>query len=485
MSDKREAGEQAHIRAVTETVGGPENLATEIGVGSPEVEARATVGAGRPESGDSVRPAFDDRHPPERALLDDCVHCGFCLPTCPTYLLFGEEMDSPRGRIYLMKVGLEGEPMTDAMVRHFDLCLGCLACVTACPSGVQYEKLIESTRQQVERRYSRSRADRLFRGLVFKLFPYPKRLRLMAAALRPYQALRLPSLTRSRLGRRILPERLRALEALMPDLPKRTASLPAVTRPRGAARKRVGMLTGCVQRVFFPDVNAATARVLAAEGCEVVAPPRQGCCGALSFHAGREEEGIAFARRTIDTFEAAAVEHVVVNVAGCGSAMKEYGYLLRDDPAYAERAARFSDKVRDASEFVQELGPVAPRHPLPVVAAYHDACHLAHGQGVRKQPRELLRSIPGLELKEIEESEICCGSAGIYNLVEPQPARELGERKARNIRATGARMVVSGNPGCLLQIRASMQAQRVEFDLKHPMQLLDASIRGLPPESLR
>jgi glycolate oxidase iron-sulfur subunit len=224
--------------------------------------------------------------------------------------------------------------------------------------------------------------------------------------------------------------------------------------------------------------------VLSAEGCEVVAPTTQGCCGALSLHAGREEEALEFARRTIDTFEAAGVDNVVVNVAGCGSAMKEYGHLLRDDPAYAARAKAFAARVRDVSEFLQDLGPVVPRHPLPVVAAYHDACHLAHGQGIRRQPRELLRSVPQLELRDIAESEICCGSAGIYNLVEPEPAAQLGERKARNVMKTGARVLVSGNPGCLLQVRASLERLGTDIPVAHPIQVLDASIRGLPADSI-
>ncbi|MBW3629528.1 MAG: 4Fe-4S dicluster domain-containing protein [Gemmatimonadetes bacterium] len=473
------------MRGDAATVGGAPNLVGDVGIASEEVTARATVGAGRPESGDITVPAFDYHHPPDMELIDDCVHCGFCLPTCPTYLLFGEEMDSPRGRIYLMREGLEGEPMTDAMVRHFDLCLGCLSCVTACPSGVQYEKLIEATRQQVERRYERTRGDRLFRELIFRIFPYPARLRVLAAGLKPYHRLGLRGLFRASGLQKLLSDRLKTLEELTPDPPK-TGALSKVapfTPAAGTRRRVVGLLTGCVQRVFFPHVNAATVRVLAAEGCDVVAP-KQGCCGALSLHAGREEEGMAFARRTIDTFEAAGVENIVANVAGCGSAMKEYGHLLRDDPEYAERAAAFSKKVRDASELIHELGPVAPRHPLPVVAAYHDACHLAHGQGIRAQPRELLRAIPGMELRNIQESEICCGSAGIYNLVEPEPAAQLGERKAANILKTGAKLLVTANPGCLLQIRASLERMGESVPLAHPMEVVDASIRGQPLDSI-
>jgi glycolate oxidase iron-sulfur subunit len=244
------------------------------------------------------------------------------------------------------------------------------------------------------------------------------------------------------------------------------------------------MLTGCVQRVFFPQVNAATARVLAADGCEVVAPAGQGCCGALSLHAGREAEAQAFARSAIDTFEAAGVDQVVVNAAGCGSAMKEYGHLLRDDPAYADRAKAFSDKVRDLSELLVELGPVAPRHPLPIRVAWHDACHLAHAQGIRTQPRTALRAIPGLELREIPEAEICCGSAGIYNLVEPEPATELGDRKAANVLTTGADLLVTSNPGCLLQLRNALERRGQRLPMAHVAEVLDAAVRGTQPSSL-
>jgi glycolate oxidase iron-sulfur subunit len=469
-------------------------MAGAIGAGSPEDVGQSTfaattdslqhtMGEDRPESGSYAFPAFDDHHPPDKALIDECVHCGFCLPTCPTYVLFGEEMDSPRGRIYLMNKGLDEEPMNDEMVRHWDLCLGCMACVTACPSGVQYDKLIESTRQQVERRYERRADDRAFREMIFQFFPYPNRLRAIAAPMRLYQRFGIgDKLRRAGVMQRI-PARMRAMEALLPDLPKEE-KIPDLTGPVGEMRCRVGVLTGCVQRVFFSPVNAATVRVLAAEGCEVVAP-KQGCCGALSTHAGREEESLDFARKTIDTFEDLNLDNVVVNAAGCGSTMKEYGYLLRDDPEYAERAKAFSAKVRDVSEFLQELGPVAERNPLPVTAAYHDACHLAHAQGVRKQPRQTLKQIPGIDVKEIREAEICCGSAGIYNMVEPEPAAELGERKANNILKTGARIIVTSNPGCMLQIQSSLKKMGHEgLPMAHPVEVLDASLRGEPIETL-
>jgi glycolate oxidase iron-sulfur subunit len=423
---------------------------------------------------------FDGHHPPEPRLIEDCVHCGFCLPACPTYLLWGEEMDSPRGRIYLMKDVLEGEPLRETTARHFDLCLGCMACVTACPSGVQYGKLIEATRQQLERAPVRRPGDRLFRAMIFALFPHPSRLRWMRRALAVYQRLGIAWLLRRTGLRSRLPGRLRALESLRPDLLP-LEPIPPHTPPLGAERRRVGLLTGCVQRVFFSGVNAATLRVLAAEGCAVDAPAGQGCCGALSLHAGREAEAQAFARRIIDVFERADVAEVVVNAAGCGSAMKEYGHLLRDDPVYAERARSFSARVRDLSELLGEIGPTAIRHPLPLRVAYHDACHLAHAQGVRKQPRQLLQAIPGLELREIAEGDVCCGSAGVYNLVEPGPARELGRRKAERVADTGAELLVTTNPGCLLQIRASLEPGSRPLALAHLAEVLDASIRGREP----
>ena len=405
-------------------------------------------------------------------LIADCVHCGFCLPTCPTYLLWGEEMDSPRGRIYLMKNLLEGAPLDDATVGHFDACLGCMACVTACPSGVQYDALIESTRAEIESTVERSRREAALRRLVFSLFPYPRRLRALRPVLRAYQKTGV-----QRIARKTMRGSLGTMAGLVPPLGAREP-LPAITAAVGPRRMRVGMLLGCVQREFFPGVNAATVRVLAAEGCEVVVPPGQQCCGALSVHSGREAEAIARAKRLIATFEQADVEAVVVNVAGCGSSMKDYGRLLADDAGWAERAARFAASCRDVSELIAELGPVAPRHPLPVVAAYHDACHLSHAQGVRSQPRELLRAIPGLELREIAEPDICCGSAGIYNVVNPKPARELGDRKAANIRATAADLLITANPGCLMQVDSALRRSGSTMALAHTIEVLDASLRG-------
>jgi glycolate oxidase iron-sulfur subunit len=428
-------------------------------------------------------PAFDDHRPPSAALVADCVHCGFCLPTCPTYALWGEEMDSPRGRIYLMNEGLEGEPMTPAMVGHFDACLGCMACVTACPSGVQYDRLIEATRAQVERRFERPKADRVLRSAIFALFPYPRRLRLMRGPLRLHQGSGLSRrLRKSGVLQRISPT-LAAMEALAPML-GRAIRVPERTPAHGERRGTVGMLLGCVQREFFPGVNAATARVLAAEGFDVIAPAAQGCCGALSVHNGRESEAQGFARALIDQFEWAGVDAVVVNSAGCGSAMKDYADLLADDPVYAERAKMFANGVRDISEFLYERGVVAPRHPLPVTIAYHDACHLGHAQGVRAQPRELLGGIPGLHLREIADADLCCGSAGIYNILSPVAARELGDRKAANVLRTKAQLLVTANPGCLMQVASSVERAGGRIALAHTVEVLDASIRGLSIESL-
>jgi glycolate oxidase iron-sulfur subunit len=423
-------------------------------------------------------PAFDDHRPPRADLIADCVHCGFCLTTCPTYLLWGEEMDSPRGRIYLMNAGLGGEPLSDSMVEHYDRCLGCMACVTACPSGVRYDRLIEDTRAQVERRHTRGPRDRALRTAIFALFPYPRRLRLMRAPLRLYRGLGLRSAVT-----RLFPT-LATLEGLAPEL--RTVPRPPHRVPaRGPRRAVVGMLTGCVQSAFFPDVNSATIRVLAAEGCDVLTPSTQGCCGALSVHNGREAEAQRFARRLIDTFEPLDIDYLVVNAAGCGSSLKEYGELLRDDPAYADRARAFAAKVRDLSEVLVELGPVATRHPLPVTVAYHDACHLGHAQGIRTQPRALLRGIPGLELREIADPEICCGSAGIWNVLNPEPAAELGDRKARTVLATGAELLVTANPGCLMQVASALGRVGGDIALAHTAQVLDASIRGLDRVALQ
>jgi glycolate oxidase iron-sulfur subunit len=438
----------------------------------PHTQAQTTK---RPSS-------FDAHHPPEKQYIDDCVHCGFCLPACPTYVLWNEEMDSPRGRIYMIKKAADGESPLDSRFRlHMDNCLGCMACMTACPSGVEYNKLIEPTRAQIERNLPRNLSERLFRRMIFATFPHPGRLRLLALPLLIYQRSGLRAMVRAAGIPKLLPRRMAAMESLLPEVPANPLKrMPAHVSANAKPRRRVGMLSGCVQQVFFSHVNAATARVLAAEGCEVVIPKEQGCCGALMVHSGLESDAITLARRMIATFEKANVDTIVINSAGCGSTMKEYGHLLRDDPEWASRAAAFSAKCKDIAEILCELEPQARRHPLKLRIAYHDACHLQHAQGVREQPRRLLGGIPELEVAEIPEGSLCCGSAGVYNLLQPETANELGDRKVANLLTTGAEAVLSANPGCLLQLMNGLRRRGMkEMPAFHMVELLDASIRGI------
>ncbi|MET0511751.1 MAG: heterodisulfide reductase-related iron-sulfur binding cluster [Thermoleophilaceae bacterium] len=419
------------------------------------------------------RIAWDDMRAPQLELIDDCVHCGFCLPTCPTYVLWGEEMDSPRGRIVLMKQG--HEEISAPLVGHLDNCLGCMACVTACPSGVQYDKLLEDARAQVERNFERPPLDSAHRRLIFELFTRPGRMRALAPGAALAHRLGLPRLARRPRVRRAVPK-LAAMISMTPDAPAKRAlgRLPERFEAQGEKRGTVALLQGCVQRVFFAHVNEATARVLGAEGFEVHVPRLPRCCGALPLHAGADPQARQLAKETIEALE--EYETVVVNAAGCGSAMKDYGHVLRDEPDWAERAERFAAKVKDATELLAGLEPRAPRTPVAMKVAYHDACHLAHAQKVRAQPRELLATIPGLELVEPREWELCCGSAGVYNLVKPEPAAELGERKARNLLDTGAEAVAAANPGCALQITAHTERLGRALPVLHPMELLARSI---------
>jgi glycolate oxidase iron-sulfur subunit len=429
--------------------------------------------------------AFDAHHPPSNEIIEKCVHCGFCLPVCPTYVLWGQEMDSPRGRIYLMKLASEGTAeINSTWVSHFDSCLGCMACTTACPSGVDYGKLIEATRAQIERKTERSPGERLHRRFMFETLTRPDRLRRMRLPLLAYQKSGLQAVARGLGLLKLLPKKMQAMEALLPKIGPREA-VAEVTPAAGAKRRRVGLLLGCVQREFLSQINAATVRVLAAEGCEVVAPQAQPCCGALLVHAGEEAAAVELAKRTIDAFERADVETIVTNAAGCGSNLKEYGHLLRDEPEYAERARAFAAKCKDVSEVLAELEPRAKRNALRVRVAFHDSCHLQHAQGIRSQPRALLSSIPGLELAEIPEAAICCGSAGIFNLVQPGAANELGDRKAQLIAPLRADVVATGNPGCLLQMQSALARHGQKTPVVHTIQLLDASIRGESIESFR
>lgn len=392
-------------------------------------------------------------------------------------------MDSPRGRIDLMRGLAEGKIVwSDTVAAHFDRCLGCMACVPACPSGVKYDVLIEVTRAELEKRVERSPEDRRRREMIFRLFPYPGRLRAVAALLWLYSRTGLQALARGIGLLRLLPGNLAQMEALLPGVSfKQVASrLPERVPAKGVRRARVALLAGCVQRVFFPQVNEATIRVLSAEGCEVLVPRGQGCCGALSIHSGREEEALAFARDTIALFEEQPVDAILVNAAGCGSNMKDYVRLLANDPNWAARAAAFSAKVRDVNEFLAALPPAAPRHTLRARVAYHDSCHLAHAQGIREQPRKLLAGIPGLELVEIPDGDQCCGSAGIYNLVQPESSEEIGTRKADNVLSVKPDLLASANPGCTLQIQKILRQRGLTLRAAHPMEILDASLSGRP-----
>ncbi len=398
-------------------------------------------------------------------LISDCVHCGFCLQACPTYQSWGDEADSPRGRIDLMRGVVEGSLALDAqVVPHFDRCLGCMACMTACPSGVKYDELIEMMRARVETQYRRPLWERIFRTMVFALFPYPNRLRAIAPLLN--------------LVARTPLRRLAPGGSLLREVDVRAASMPLapVYPAKGEQRARVGLIAGCVQRVFFPEVNAATIRVLTAEGCEVVIPPQAGCCGALSLHTGRLDEALDFARKTIEAFEALQLDAIIVNAAGCGSAMKEYGELLARDPQWAQRAAALGAKVRDVTEFLASLQPRAPRKPREERIAYHDPCHLAHAQRIRREPRELLCTIPGIRLVEIPQGDQCCGSAGVYNLFEPESAREIGLRKVENLLKTDTRVVASANPGCTLQMQSLLREHGIQLQFLHPIEILDEAL---------
>jgi glycolate oxidase iron-sulfur subunit len=405
---------------------------------------------------------------PEQDVIDDCVHCGFCLPTCPTYALWAQEADSPRGRIVLIGEALRSDgEISDELVAHIDSCLGCMACVTACPSGVRYDRLIERMRPQVERHHERTGKDRALRLLLFETLPHPKRLRALAPALAAARA--------TRVDRR-LPGRLAALAKVAPRVSRRTlraADPPERTPAIGEQRGRVGLLLGCVQRVFYPQVHQATVHALAAEGFEVLAPRVPDCCGALELHSGEEEAALARAAATVEAFaELGELDHIAVNAAGCGAAMKEYGELLGTPAAHA-----FAERVRDVSELLASVPARAPRAPVPLKVAYHDACHLAHAQGIRSEPRALLEAIPELELLEVgAEPELCCGSAGIYNLVQPEAAAELGRRKAKHLLDTGAQAIAAGNPGCAAQLDLHLRELGRPMPVYHPVELVWRSI---------
>ncbi|MBO1047572.1 MAG: 4Fe-4S dicluster domain-containing protein [Dolichospermum sp. LBC05a] len=425
---------------------------------------------------------FDGNHPPDPKLIDSCVHCGFCLSTCPSYRVLGKEMDSPRGRIYLMDAINEGEiALNTATVEHFDSCLGCLACVSTCPSGVQYDKLISATRHQVERNYNRSLPDKLVRQLIFSLFPNPDLLRILLFPLLVYQKLGISKVLQATGLIKAISPRLAAMESILPEITLKSFqdNLPDIIPAKGEKRYRVGVILGCVQRLFFSGVNEATVRVLTANGCEVVIPKSQGCCAALPEHQGQTEQAKVLARQMIDSFADTNVDFVIINAAGCGHTLKEYGHILADDPEYAEKAKVFAAKVKDSQEFLANVGLTAKLSPLTeknINLVYQDACHLLHGQKISVQPRQLLKQIPGVTLKEPIDAALCCGSAGVYNMLQPEVAEELGKQKAQNLLNTGADLIASPNPGCSLQISKYLQGKTIS--VMHPMELLDYAIRG-------
>ena len=445
---------------------------------------------------------------------DPCVHCGFCLPSCASYRVLGTEMDSPRGRIHALKAIQAGELALDATVAgHFDSCLGCLACVTACPSGVRYDQLLEATRPQLNAPELRSPAQTALRKALFALLPYPQRLRALLRTLRGYGGSPLQSLVRRSGLLKLGGSSLEAMERLLPALPEEAFqdALPVLTPAIGTRRYRVGLVLGCVQRVFDPAVNAAAVRVLAANGIEVVIPQEQGCCGAVTHHQGETAQTQSLATALIESMEAVVgpgkaagpepLDAVLVAASGCGHTLKAYGAILASQPAWAKRGSAFASQVFDIQEFLAQVGlsasfqaalqplalpdgrPASADQPLKL--AYHDACHMLHGQGIQEQPRALLRAIPHVQLREAMEAGVCCGSAGIYNLVQPEEAAELGQLKATDLAATGADWVASANIGCSLQIRQHMGSAPRPIPVAHPMQLLDWSFRGVaaPPPS--
>jgi glycolate oxidase iron-sulfur subunit len=426
-------------------------------------------------------------------LILDCVHCGLCTASCPTYVETSNEGDSPRGRIYLMRQVIDGNLALDADVkRHLDLCLNCRACETACPSGVQYGKLIEPFRvfmNEAEPGRQVQSLNALQRFMLFRIFPHRWRNRVALAPARLMQWTGLDWLIEKTGLTRLLPKSLRSMKNMLPDLKPHYGQLPEVLEPVGKCRARVALFLGCVADSLYPETNLNTARVLQANGCEVWIPRTQGCCGALHYHAAEEPAAREYAAANLEAFCARdaerfrSVDAIITNAAGCGAQLKDYAHMMHDTPK-ADVAARFQSKVRDVHEFLIELGPVKPTHPLPIKATYHDACHLRHAQQIFKQPRALLEMIPGLELVPLPESELCCGAAGSYNLTQPEMATRLGDRKAANIIATGAKAMFTGNVGCLMQITRHLKAMGYPMWTAHPIDALWASYSGEIPEEI-
>ena len=419
--------------------------------------------------------------------LAQCVHCGLCLNACPTYRETGLEMESPRGRIYLVKAAKEERiPINETFLKHIFLCLDCRACETACPSGVQYGKIIEAARGEATQVRPGGTIPRALRWLVFKqLFPFPRRLKAAASLLRIYQSSGLQNLVR-RSGILKLFGTFGQAETMLPKVSKEFYAAPdaEIVPARGETKRRVGFVTGCIMPYFFGETNRATVNVLTRNGCEVVIPKSQRCCGALSTHAGERETAKDLARRNIDAFEQHDVDIIISNAAGCGTALKEYDILLQLDPDYALRAREFSEKVRDISEFLAEIEVDASFGPVAKRVTYQDACHLAHGQRVRAQPRALLQSIPGLEFVEMKNSDHCCGSAGVYNITQAEMAQRVVAPKVKNIENTAADYVVVGNPGCMLQMDNALAAGGVSTRSIHTMELLEEAYQAAEADGI-
>jgi glycolate oxidase iron-sulfur subunit len=423
---------------------------------------------------------------PAQADLDKCVHCGLCLNACPTYRELGIEMDSPRGRIYQMNQVASGAPITDSYIQHLDLCLACRGCETACPSGVPYGRLIEDAREQIRAQEKPSRLTRLVRALVFeRLLPSRTNLQLAGALLYLYQVSGLQRLVRLT-GVLKLFGNLANLEALTPnaEAPFFYSKIGKTFPPLGERRYRVGFLAGCIANVAFARLNEATVRVLQRNGCEVVIPAAQNCCGALHLHSGLADQARALARNNIDVFLAGNFDALITNAAGCGSTLKEYDHLLHADPAYRDRAREFKEKMKDVTEFLASIELNPAMGPVDTIATYQDSCHLAHGQKIRAAPRKLLKAIPGLQFREMPMADLCCGSAGIYNVVQNEMASQILQRKMEFAATTKASLIVTANPGCMLQLAAGARLYGTGQRVAHVVEVLDAAYKaydaGLP-----
>jgi glycolate oxidase iron-sulfur subunit len=441
-----------------------------------------------PQAADTTRLALPTIAPKHDAGIDyelflDCVHCGLCTSACPTYVELGDENDSPRGRIYLMRAVTDGRiELDDSVQKHLDLCLDCRACESACPSGVQYGKLIEPFRIHMQKTgVKKQTLSWLQQFLLYRFTPYAGRMRFALAPARFAQWSGMDWMMRKLGMQYLLPGSLREMHAMLPPLKAHYGSMPEWLPAEGPRRARVALFTGCAADAFFPETNVATAKVLQKNGCDVWIPRKQVCCGALHYHSALDEPAKQFATENCDVFLLPAqnndIDAIIVNAAGCGAMLKDYGHLFHQSPL-AEQATKFASKVKDISEFLVDLGPIKPAHPIKLKATYSDPCHLCHGQQIRKQPRQLLELIPDLQLVALNESEICCGAAGSYNLTQPEMAERLGERKARNVLEMEADAVFSGNVGCLLQLGRYLKPKKPGLLIAHPVDALWASYSG-------